>query len=58
LFLDNDLAGKEAKELLTSKGISVRDASTLYASHKDVNDFLKTQKGRDKTLGRSKGLKL
>jgi hypothetical protein len=57
LFLDNDLAGKEAKQALTLKGISFQDASTLYAGHKDVNDFLKSTKGGDATLTRSRGLR-
>jgi hypothetical protein len=57
LFLDNDLPGKEAKERLTSKGILFRDASSLYAAHKDVNEFLKNTKGGDTTLTRSKGLR-
>lgn len=57
LFLDNDLAGKEAKEALTLKGISFQDASTLYGGHKDVNEFLKSTKGGDATLTRSRGLR-
>lgn len=57
LFLDNDLAGREAKEQLTSKGISCRDASTLYAPYKDVNEFLKNTKGGDATLARSRGFR-
>ena len=57
LFLDNDMAGKEAKEALTLKGISFQDASTLYAGHKDVNEFLKSTKGGDATLTRSRGLR-
>jgi hypothetical protein len=57
MFLDNDLAAREAKERLTSKGISFRDASTLYAVHKDVNEFLKSTKGRDATLTRSRGFR-
>lgn len=57
LFLDNDLAGREAKQQLTSKGISFRDASTLYAPHKDVNEFLKNTKGSDATLARSRGFR-
>lgn len=40
LFLDNDLAAKDAKENLQSKGILFNDASYLYGSHKDVNDYL------------------
>lgn len=57
LFLDNDLAGQEAKERLASKGILFRDASTLYAPYKDVNEFLKNTKGGDATLTRSRGLR-
>lgn len=57
LFLDNDLAGRGAKEALTLKGISFHDASSLYAGHKDVNDFLKSTKGGDATLTRSRGLR-
>ena len=57
LFLDNDLAGREAKEQLTSKGISYRDGSTVYASYKDVNEFLKNTKGGDATLTRSRGFR-
>ena len=57
LFLDNDLAGREAKEQLTSKGILFRDAGTLYASYKDVNEFLKNTKGGDATLTRSRGFR-
>lgn len=57
LFLDNDLAGKEAKEALTLKGISFYDAGSLYAGHKDVNEFLKSTKGGDATFTRSRGLR-
>lgn len=57
LFLDNDLAGREAKQQLTSKGILFRDASTLYAPYKDVNEFLKNTKGSDTTLARSRGFR-
>lgn len=55
LFLDNDLAGKEAKDSLTLSGIQFGDAGETYAGHKDVNDFLKSLKGADVTLTRSKG---
>ena len=58
LFLDNDLAGREAKDGLTSKGISFRDASAFYAPSKDVNEFLKSTKGSDLTLARSRGFRL
>lgn len=57
LFLDNDFAGKEAKQRLTLSGISFRDEGGLYAGHKDVNDFLKSLKGGDATLTRSRGLR-
>jgi hypothetical protein len=57
LFLDNDLAGREAKQQLTSKGILFRDASTLYAPYKDVNEFLKNTKGGHATLTRSRGFR-
>lgn len=40
LFLDNDLAAKEAKENLRNKGVQFNDASTLYRQHKDVNEYL------------------
>lgn len=40
LFLDNDLAAKEAKESLENKGVQFNDASTLYRRHKDVNEYL------------------
>ena len=58
LFLDNDLAGREAKQQLTSKGILCRDASTLYSPYKDVNEFLKNTKGGDATLARSRVFRL
>lgn len=57
LFLDNDLAGKEAKERLILGGTLFRDASTLYAPYKDVNEFLIERKGDDTTLARSRGLR-
>lgn len=57
LFLDNDLAGKEAKEGLRLKGTFFRDGSSLYAAYKDVNEFLVKTKGGDATLARSKGLR-
>jgi hypothetical protein len=58
LFLDNDLAGKEAKQNLTSKGISFRDASTLYSPYKDVNEYLMKNKDLDITSARSRSKKL
>lgn len=40
LFVDNDAAGKQAKEALKENGISFHDASLWYAPHKDVNEYL------------------
>jgi hypothetical protein len=58
LFLDNDLAGCQAKEAMTLKGIQFKDASPLYLPYKDVNDFLKMRKGEGVTLTKSKGFRL
>ncbi|MBA4056151.1 MAG: DNA primase [Marivirga sp.] len=58
LFLDNDLAGTEAKQNLTSKGMSFHDASTLYSPYKDVNEFLMKNKDLDISSTRSRGKKL
>jgi hypothetical protein len=58
LFLDNDLAGREAKEALTLKGIQFKDASSFYGPYKDVNEYLTNQKGKNATMSRSKGCKL
>lgn len=47
LLVDNDAAGKQAKEQLKEIGISFHDASLWYAPHKDVNEYLiATNKGR------------
>ena len=40
LFLDNDSAGKDAKETLVLKGVHFHDASRFYPDSKDVNEFL------------------
>lgn len=62
LFLDNDLAAKEAKEILKEKGIYFRDASTLYREHKDVNEYLiatsKINQGQTLPRTRSRGMRL
>lgn len=39
LLLDNDLAAREAKQNLTAKSILFKDNSSLYANHKDLNEF-------------------
>ncbi len=58
LFLDNDLAGKQAKERLTLKGISFQDASSFYSSFKDVNEFLLNKTSNVPTSTRSRGMRL
>ncbi len=40
IFLDNDLAAREAKLSLHIKGIRFHDASVLYKDFKDMNDYL------------------
>lgn len=40
LFLDNDLAAREAMKGLKDKGVRFNDASVLYRQHKDVNEYL------------------
>jgi hypothetical protein len=57
-FLDNDLAGKEAMQMLTTNVISVKDASTLYKPFKDVNEYLVDHSKQNVTLSRPKGVKL
>lgn len=55
LFLDNDQAGKEAKQTLASKGIHFNDASRFYPDSKDVNEFLiKTLKEPNQKLSVSR----
>lgn len=61
LFLDNDLAAKEAKENLKENGIRFHDASTLYREHKDVNEYLvamnKIGQSESSPQARSKGMR-
>jgi Toprim-like/CHC2 zinc finger len=61
LFLDNDHAAKEAKELLKEKGISFIDASSIYGKHKDVNEYLineeRDKQGQANTRRRTKGIR-
>jgi hypothetical protein len=61
LFLDNDIAAKEAKESLVEKGISFNDPSSLYQGHKDVNEYLiassKTNHGQTIPRTRSRGMR-
>ena len=40
LFLDNDNAGRDAKNKLQNQGIRFQDASAWYSKHKDVNEYL------------------
>lgn len=57
LFLDNDLAGKEAIQKLTQKGVQLRDASAFYQPFKDVNEYLVNLSRDTMTLSRSKGMR-
>lgn len=56
LFLDNDDAGKKAKEALTLKGIAFQDASSIYSPFKDVNEYLLSKTMSVPTLTRSRGI--
>jgi hypothetical protein len=58
VFLDNDLAGRQAKETLNSKGIEFFDQSSFYKSYKDVNDYLMKDPTARSTLTRPKGIRL
>ena len=62
LFLDNDHAATIAKEDLRQKGIRFHDASHLFTSHKDVNEYLqairKIRQGEGQYRKRSKGHRL
>lgn len=60
LFLDNDPAGRDAKETLSLKGIHFNDASRFYPDSKDVNEFLiKKLKSENTTqVKRSKGFRI
>lgn len=57
LFVDNDAAGKQAKEALKESGISFHDASLWYAPHKDVNEYLfatnEVRQAKDKDIDRA-----
>jgi hypothetical protein len=44
LYLDNDDAGKQAKNLIQSKYTNVVDYSFLYADYKDFNEMLVSKK--------------
>lgn len=61
LFLDNDLAAKQAKDALKEKGIVYRDASPLYGNHKDVNEYLmetiKNSLGQDRPRNKPRGMR-
>jgi DNA primase len=58
IFLDNDLAGRQAKETLSSKGIEFHDQSSFYKNYKDVNDYLMKDPTARSTLTRPKGIGL
>jgi Toprim domain-containing protein/CHC2-type zinc finger protein len=61
VFLDNDLAAKEAKQNLHTKGIRFHDASIMYKDFKDVNEYLIAMKKIKKDQGihrtRSRGMR-
>ncbi len=44
LYLDNDLAGERAKDLIKSTGIQVVDRSKYYEGYKDFNDYITNTK--------------
>ncbi len=46
LYLDNDRAGQQATEYLTKKYKHVIDKRDTYKNHKDLNDFICHEKGK------------
>jgi 5S rRNA maturation endonuclease (ribonuclease M5) len=58
LFLDNDNAGREAKENLTAKGIVFQDASRIYRDSKDVNEFLIKSRNQLPQIRNRKGFRI
>ena len=38
-FLDNDVAGRKALQILQSAGMSVEDMSRHYSGYKDLNEY-------------------
>jgi hypothetical protein len=57
-FMDNDTAGRKAIDILTEHGIFFKDPSTLYATYKDLNEFLRGEPSNHKTSKKSRGFKL
>ncbi len=57
LYLDNDLAAKNAMQGLTLGGLSFRDGSDTYAPFKDVNEFLVKAPPAKTDLARPKGIR-
>jgi 5S rRNA maturation endonuclease (ribonuclease M5) len=60
LFLDNDSAGKDAKDTLVLKGVHFNDASRLYPDSKDLNEFLikKLKFDNKSEIKHSKGVRM
>jgi hypothetical protein len=58
LFLDNDNAGREAKENLTAKGIVYQDAGRIYRDFKDVNEFLIKSRNQLPQIRNRKGFRI
>lgn len=58
-FLDNDEAGKRALQTIREAGIVAKDRSKLYVSHKDLNEWLCSErKSQKQTLPpRRRGLR-
>jgi 5S rRNA maturation endonuclease (ribonuclease M5) len=56
LFLDNDVAGVEARKKLTEQGITFGDASLLFPYHKDVNEYLWEFQRRKRAALKRKGV--
>ena len=47
-FLDNDHAGRKALKSIQKAGIEVKDMSRLYTPHKDLNEWLCTERKEQK----------
>jgi hypothetical protein len=57
LFFDNDQAGRNAKSMLTENGFRFKDASSIYANVKDVNDFVSSESRIQNKSNRAKRIK-
>ncbi|MBT1705867.1 toprim domain-containing protein [Chryseosolibacter indicus] len=57
LFLDNDQAAKKAKTSISESGLTINDRSSLYASFKDLNEFLTNGSSNNFQVSKSRGLR-